>query len=191
MKKIEILISISLLFLLSSCGAFFNQPIKKQNARLGEEVFVGSHIRGVKPIKPIVVGVYKFRDQTGQYKQVESGVSYSTAVTQGATTILIKALEDSEWFTPIERENVSNLLNERQIIRSTRLEESKKNGTENEVAPLSPLLFSENICTFTTNIPFCPSSAGICVILVMNVTYHGYPGERRRTSYHIFSLMNR
>jgi len=142
MKKIGILLNVSLLLLLSSCGAYFNQPIKKQNARLGEEVFVGNHIRDIKPMKPIVVGVYKFRDQTGQYKQVESGVSYSTAVTQGATTILIKALEDSKWFTPIERENVSNLLNERQIIRSTRLEESQKNGKENEVTPLAPLLFA-------------------------------------------------
>lgn len=142
MKKFEILISISLLFLLSGCGAYFNQPIKKQSARLGEEVYIGNHIRDIKPMKPIVVGVYKFRDQTGQYKQVESGVSYSTAVTQGATTILIKALEDSEWFTPIERENVSNLLNERQIIRSTRLEESKKSGNENDITPLAPLLFA-------------------------------------------------
>ena len=128
--------------LLSGCSAYFNQPIVKESARLGEEVFVGNYTRDIKPIKPIVVGVYKFRDQTGQYKQVENGVSYSTAVTQGATTILIKALEDSKWFTPIERENISNLLNERQIIRSTRLEESKKNGNNKEIHPLAPLLFA-------------------------------------------------
>jgi curli production assembly/transport component CsgG len=123
---------------------------------LGEEVFIGHYTRDIRPVQPIVVGVYKFRDQTGQYKQVDNGVSYSTAVTQGATTILIKALEDSKWFTPIERENISNLLNERQIIRSTRLEQSKKNRTNNNV-PLAPLLFADiilegGIVSYDTNI---------------------------------------
>ena len=64
-------------------------------------------------------------NQTGQYKPTEAGSTFSTAVTQGATTILIKALEDSKWFVPIERENLSNLLNERNIIRSTRKEYRK------------------------------------------------------------------
>ena len=140
MRKIGIVISIA--FLVSSCGAYFNQPTKKQAARFGEEVYTSEYIKNISPIEPIVVGVYKFRDQTGQYKQVESGVSYSTAVTQGATTILVKALEDSKWFVPIERENISNLLNERQIIRSTRQEESKKNGNTEEIKPLAPLLFA-------------------------------------------------
>jgi hypothetical protein len=44
-----------------------------------------------KPKEPIVVGLYKFRDQTGQYKASENGNNFSTAVTQGATSILIKA----------------------------------------------------------------------------------------------------
>ncbi len=134
--------SLLLLVTLSSCGVYFNQPIEKQPARFGEEVYDNQYIQDISPVNPIVVGVYKFRDQTGQYKQVESGVSYSTAVTQGATTILLKALEDSKWFIPIERENVSNLLNERQIIRSTRQEESKKNKDTKEARPLTPLLFA-------------------------------------------------
>jgi len=142
MRKIGILVFIAVLFLLASCGAYFNQPTEKEAARFGEEVYDSQYIQDITPVKPIVVGVYKFKDQTGQYKQVESGVSYSTAVTQGATTILIKALEDSKWFMPIERENVSNLLNERQIIRSTRQEESQKNGDATEALPLAPLLFA-------------------------------------------------
>jgi curli production assembly/transport component CsgG len=44
-----------------------------------------------KPKEPIVVGLYKFRDQTGQYKASENGSNFSTAVTQGATSILIKS----------------------------------------------------------------------------------------------------
>ena len=126
---------------LSSCSVMFNQPTKKQAARFGEEVYKSSYLDSISPKKPIVVGVYKFRDQTGQYKQVENGVSYSTAVSQGSTSILLKALEDSKWFVPIERENVSNLLNERQIIRSTRKEDNKKKGLNKDTS-LPPLLFA-------------------------------------------------
>lgn len=141
MKKIKLLLGVIYLLTLTGCAAFFNQPTKKQPARFGEEVYANNYIKDITPVKPIVVGVYKFRDQTGQYKQVDNGVSYSTAVTQGATTILIKALEDSKWFVPIERENVSNLLNERQIIRSTRNEDNKKKGKAQENS-LPPLLFA-------------------------------------------------
>jgi len=47
------------------------------------------------PKEKIVVAVYKFRDQSGQYKPHPAAVSFSTAVTQGATSMLNKALEDS------------------------------------------------------------------------------------------------
>ncbi|NPA39306.1 MAG: curlin [Thermodesulfobacteria bacterium] len=70
-----------------------------------------------KPKEKIPVAVYKFRDETGQYKSGNNGGnSISTAVTQGATSILIKALEDSGWFLPLERENLGDLLQERRII---------------------------------------------------------------------------
>jgi len=141
MKKRILILSSLYLLTLTGCSALFNQPSSKEPARFGEEVYKNDYIKKITPLKPVVVGVYKFRDQTGQYKQVENGVSYSTAVTQGATTILIKALEDSKWFVPIERENVSNLLNERQIIRSTRNENNKKNGVQKKET-LSPLLFA-------------------------------------------------
>jgi curli biogenesis system outer membrane secretion channel CsgG len=45
--------------------------------------------------------------------------------------ILLKALEDSKWFIPIERENIGNLLQERNLIRSTR-QEYIKNTDPNE-----------------------------------------------------------
>ena len=88
----------------------------------------------------IVVGVYNFRDQTGQFKVQDNGSSFSTAITQGSTTILLKALEDTKWFRPIERENLSNLLNERNIIRSTR-QEYRKTSNPNE-PQLPPLLYA-------------------------------------------------
>ena len=132
-----------LLILISGCGARIKQPFETESARIGEETKPeNSILEGVLPEEPIVVGVYKFRDQTGQYKQVDIGTSWSTAVTQGATTILLKSLEDSKWFTPLERENVSNLLNERQIIRSTRKQYSNGQDVQNEADLLPPLLFA-------------------------------------------------
>src|SRR5690606_18573366 len=79
--------------------------------------------------------------------------NWSTAVPQGLTTILIKSLEDSKWFAPIERENIGNLLNERQIIRTTRQEYSNGQGADN----LPPLLFAGillegGVISYDTNI---------------------------------------
>ena len=44
------------------------------------------------PPAPIVVAVYKFRDQTGQYKSSGASTTFSTAVTQGATSMPNMAL---------------------------------------------------------------------------------------------------
>jgi curli production assembly/transport component CsgG len=127
--------------LFTSCGTFFNQPFSTSKARIGENTSGKSMLTGILPVKEMVVGVYKFRDQTGQYKLVENGSTFSTAVTQGGTSILLKSLADSKWFTPIERENIGNLLNERQIIRSTR-QEYAANSENKQVTNLPPLLFA-------------------------------------------------
>lgn len=127
--------------LFSGCGAYYNQPTGVQKAVLGEGTPATSLLKDLpKPKEQVVVGVYKFRDQTGQYKPQENGSSFSTAVTQGATSILIKALEDSKWFIPIERENIGNLLQERNLIRATR-QEYVKNANPNE-PQLTPLLYA-------------------------------------------------
>lgn len=96
------------------------------------------------PKQKIVVAVYKFRDQTGQYKPHPSAANFSTAVTQGATSMLIKALEDSKWFEPIEREGLPNLLTERKIIRST-VDEYKQRVSKEEqknLPVLPPLMYA-------------------------------------------------
>lgn len=137
--KITLLLCVGVI--LSGCGAYFNQPVTQQSARTGELTPLSTELREFPlPSEPVVVGVYNFKDQTGQYKNVENGSSFSTAVSQGATTMLVKALEDSRWFTPIERENLANLLQERNIIRSTR-EEYRKNANPN-VPSLPPLLYA-------------------------------------------------
>lgn len=152
----KVIAILSCTLLLSGCGAFFNQPIAVENARIGEDTKVSKTLRNIpSPQEPVVVGVYKFRDQTGQYKPTEAGSTFSTAVTQGATTILIKALEDSKWFVPIERENLSNLLNERNIIRSTRKEYRKtKNPNEPQLPPLlyAGIILEGGIVSYDSNI---------------------------------------
>ena len=70
-----------------------------------------------RPKKRLAVAVYGFRDQTGQYKPSPDS-SYSTSVTQGAAAMLVKALKDSGWFVPVEREGLQNLLTERKIVRA-------------------------------------------------------------------------
>ena len=75
------------------------------------------------PQRPIAVAVYDFTDQTGQFKPTETTQTLSRAVTQGASSILVKALQDTgdrKWFTIVERENLKDLLSERQIIREMR-----------------------------------------------------------------------
>jgi len=140
----------------SSCGAYFNQPVDFQDARIGETSKVTNRLEALPtPEEPIVVGVYNFRDLTGQYKPSNTGSTFSTAVTQGATSILIKALEDSKWFTAIERENIGNLLNERNIIRSTRQEYTAGNNTQQTQLP--PLLYAGillegGIVSYDTNV---------------------------------------
>jgi len=72
---------------------------------------------------PVVVAVYSFRDQTGQRKPSNFLSLFSTAVTQGAESYLIKSLQEvgnRQWFTVVERVSLDNLLKERQMIRQTR-----------------------------------------------------------------------
>jgi curli production assembly/transport component CsgG len=126
--------------LVAACGSYMHQPIKPRRAMVGPETPARKLLLNLPEAQEkIVVAVYKFRDQTGQYKPSETGANWSTAVTQGATTILIRALEESGWFIPIERENMANLLNERKIIRTSR---AQYEGREEENSLLPPLLFA-------------------------------------------------
>ena len=75
------------------------------------------------PERQVAIAVYGFTDQTGQFKPTEAGQTLSRAVTQGASSMLVKALQDSgsrNWFTVVERERLDNLLKERQIITEMR-----------------------------------------------------------------------
>lgn len=162
LKKIHFLLSIPLL-LFYNCSALFNAPTSSQSSTLGEVTPYTRLLKSLpEPKEKLVVAVYKFKDQTGQYKASENNANWSTAIPQGTTSILLKALEDSKWFTTIERENISDLLNERQIIKSTRQEYAAIQNTatptqKTNAVPLPPLLFAGviiegGIISYDTNI---------------------------------------
>jgi len=123
---------------LSACSGTM-KPMHTERAAHGTVSKVYPDLKQLpEPEEKIVAAVYRFRDQTGQYKPSDRVASWSTAVTQGATSILMKAMEESGWFVPIERESISNLLNERQIIQNIRQQHSGPQGAQ----PLPPLLFA-------------------------------------------------
>ncbi|CAM3831033.1 MULTISPECIES: CsgG/HfaB family protein [Pseudoalteromonas] len=97
----------------------------------------------------IPVSVYSFRDQTGQYKPQDNVSSFSTAVTQGANSILMQALHETDWFIPVEREGLQNLLTERKIIRAA----SDDNDT-NALPPLmtAKIILEGGIISYDSNI---------------------------------------
>lgn len=90
--------------------------------------------------KPLSVAVYSFQDKTGQRRPQANIASLSTAVTQGAETFLIQALQNvgqSQWFDVVERVGIDNLTKERLIIRQMREAYEGK-----EAKPLLPMQFA-------------------------------------------------
>ncbi len=131
---------LSLALGLSGCASYL-APFETSRAYPGVPTPATDALRALPtPAEPVVVAVYRFRDQTGQYKALENVSTFSTQVTQGATSILVRALEASGWFVPIEREGLSNLLNERQIISAVRAQYAGPDG--DELPPLPPLLYA-------------------------------------------------
>lgn len=105
------------------------------------------------PAKKVVVAVYGFRDQTGQYKPSPDS-SFSTSVTQGAASMLIKALNDSHWFIPVEREGLQELLTERRIIRAEVPPPPKGQPATNNVPALMPatIMMGGGIVAYESNV---------------------------------------
>ena len=104
------------------------------------------------PKGKVAVAVYGIRDQTGQYKPAPDS-SFSTVVTQGASSMLVKALKESGWFIPVERENLQNLLTERKIVRA--LEMPQAPGTPPvQIPPLlaASVLIEGGIVAYESNV---------------------------------------
>lgn len=110
------------------------------------------------PARPVAIAVYSFTDQTGQYRPGEGGQqTLSRAVTQGSASILVRALQDAGnrgWFTIVEREQLRNLLNERQIIREMReryLGETNVNPQALPAMLFAGVLLEGGVISFDTN----------------------------------------
>lgn len=155
---IKNLLSLCLIALLCACSSVRNlyppdetQPVKVVPTQAFEELRALPQPRGSIP-----VSVYAFRDQTGQYKQQANVSSFSTAVTQGSTSILMQALSDSQWFLPVEREGLQNILTERKITRASYQNEQKETGqaSAKELPPLTTakILLEGGIISYDTNI---------------------------------------
>jgi curli production assembly/transport component CsgG len=102
------------------------------------------------PKGKIVIAVYKFGDQTGQYKANPTSTSFSTSVTQGATSMLLETLQATKWFIPVEREGLNNLLTERKILMA----KLKTDGKEGSLPKLyhAPILLEGGIISYETNV---------------------------------------
>jgi curli production assembly/transport component CsgG len=90
--------------------------------------------------RPVSVAVYSFADKTGQRRPQANVASLSSAVTQGAETFLIQALQGvgkGQWFEVVERVGIDNLTKERLIIRQMR--EAYEGGN---AKPLMPMQFA-------------------------------------------------
>lgn len=117
--------SIVLMLLMSACATpRFAPEMAMSDARINPESVTGHALRWLPgPRQSISVAVYGIADETGAFKPSEGGQTLSRAVTQAPTPILIKALHDAgnrSWFDVIERENLGNLIKERQIIQEMR-----------------------------------------------------------------------
>jgi len=147
MKIIIIIIAL----MLSACSSLNNLiPPDITTAVKIEESVTFKELKALpKPKGAIPVSVYAFRDQTGQYKPQANVSSFSTAVTQGATSILMQALSDSDWFLPVEREGLQNILTERKITRAAN---KNKNG-QTELPPLTTakILLEGGIISYDSN----------------------------------------
>lgn len=96
-----------------------------------------------EPTKRISVAVYDFPDLTGQYKERELVQTLSRAVTQGGSTVLIKALQDAgerRWFVVLDRAGLQDLVRERQIL--TEMRRQYRSEAEIDPTALGPLLHS-------------------------------------------------
>ena len=117
-------------------GKQFDEPVVEQNPYLKKESDKIQPPAG----GPIPVAVYQFQDKTGQRKSQPLIASLSSAVTQGAESYLIKALQDvadGRWFTVLERGGLDNLIKERQMIRQGREQYQGR-----DAKPLPPMLFA-------------------------------------------------
>jgi curli production assembly/transport component CsgG len=114
-----------------------------QDAQVTQTTRAGAILASMPtPKQQIPVVVYEFQDQTGQFKANDNFVEYSSAVTKGGLSVLVKALVDTSagnFFMVAERGGLNNLIKERQIIRAMRSDYALPDGSK--LPDLSPMIY--------------------------------------------------
>ena len=141
MKKT--LLTLAVTMLLTGCATHQNNPLVPEVKPEITKVMMQNEFNTIPAPasgKPVSVAVYSFRDMTGQRRPQSNIASLSMAVTQGAESFLIKALQDvggGQWFDVVERVGLDNLTKERLIIRQMREAYEGPNAK-----PLMPMQFA-------------------------------------------------
>lgn len=113
-------IVLSLLLMLSGCANIHMNLAQEEPVKLTPRQTLMERLPELDGPQ-IAIAVYGFADKTGQKKPNDRLALFSSAVTQGGETFLIKALQDSKnWFKVVERVGLENLVKERQLIRNQR-----------------------------------------------------------------------
>lgn len=135
---------LSVLAALALGGCATNNPASWQPPTMAKPSPVQNRLLALPTSgKRIAIAVYGFTDQTGQFKPTDGVQTLSRAVTQGATSILVKALQDAgnrQFFQVIERERLDNVLRERAVIREMRASYLGEKQINPQALP--PLLFA-------------------------------------------------
>ncbi len=99
LNKINYFLAVAVSFSLVGCANYF-EPMKTSPATLGTETYMSYDLRSLpKPKEKIVTAVYKFRDQTGQYKASSTG--FCRAHTDFACSSLINQSKSINFDAPI------------------------------------------------------------------------------------------
>ena len=126
MKTNKLLITLISLLAVSGCSTIrpYNKSVKvKEPPKVSTTLVKEISTLPAPDGPPMTVAVYSFKDLTGQRKPSSTMSLFSSAVTQGAESYLIKSLQEAgnrQWFTVVERTNLDDLLKERQMIKQTR-----------------------------------------------------------------------
>ena len=144
---------LALLVILSGCSVVKKTlPPDLEIAQALEQTDTFNELKNLPtPAGSVAVSVYSFRDQTGQYKPQANVSSFSTAVTQGANSILVQALHESDWFTPVEREGLQNILTERKIVRAS-LKDKEEETTQLPPLTTAKIILEGGIISYDSNV---------------------------------------
>jgi curli production assembly/transport component CsgG len=156
----KILITLLIGFTLTGCQTTKDIEIYKGKAPFIEGTSTRDRLVAIPKLDgqpKITIAVYRFTDQTGQRKPSTKFSQLSTAVTQGGSMFVVKALKsvsDGDWFLVLEREGLDNLIKERQLIRSTRTEYDGEQVVGNILKPLvfAGLLIEGSVIGYDSNI---------------------------------------